>query len=275
VTHLDCSGNADQVYSYTKLIVICIVSKFAPVLLYSLLISLSGRRMPDSLKGITVSNVTTFPTRVRVRLLKEVCRRHQAANPSLSCLVTNFLHRPELKVRDRKGPMLSLTYTETVQKFSHYLTPEFLTELTTFARTNLPEEEVRDRFLVLSPDYLSGPPTSAEAMSVSGTPPPAPAPAPVPTPPPLPQIQASTQASASASGVPGTLPSTPLLLDWSSFEADPVGPANVTLGQISPSAGLVNSQTSSHQLSSNSGGNLPKRNRDRFAPKTVPYNIPA
>jgi len=114
----------------------------------------SGRRLPDELKGVSVSNVTTFPTRVRVRLLKEVSRRHQAANPHLSCFVTNYLPRPELKIRDRKGPILSMDYTETVQKMSHHLTLDFLTELCAFAKTNLPETEVAERFLVLSPDFL-------------------------------------------------------------------------------------------------------------------------
>jgi len=114
----------------------------------------SGRKLPNELKGVSISNVTTFPTRVRVRLLKEICRKHQAANPHLSCFVTNYLPRPELKVRDRKGPILSFDYTEAVQKMSHHLTLDFLTQLCTFAKTNLPETEVAERFLVLSPDFL-------------------------------------------------------------------------------------------------------------------------
>jgi hypothetical protein len=32
----------------------------------------SGKKLPDALKGITIANSTTFPTRVRVRLLKEL-----------------------------------------------------------------------------------------------------------------------------------------------------------------------------------------------------------
>jgi hypothetical protein len=43
----------------------------------------SGKRLPDSLKGITIANSTTFPTRVQVRLLKEIARRHTIANPEL------------------------------------------------------------------------------------------------------------------------------------------------------------------------------------------------
>jgi hypothetical protein len=127
----------------------------------------SGKKMPNILKGISISNVTTFSTRVRVRLLKEVCRKHQLANPTVSCFVTAYLPRPELKIRDRKGPLTSLSYTKTVQKMSHHLSYEFLRDLTIFARTNLPEEEISERFLVLHPDLLSASPPQHEASSMS------------------------------------------------------------------------------------------------------------
>jgi hypothetical protein len=114
----------------------------------------SGHRLPADLKGITISNVSTFATRVRVRLLKELCRRHQDANPHLSCFVTNYLPRPELKIRNKKGPMVTFSYSAAITRLSHHLTPEFLTELCKFARTNIPEDELADRFLVLNPDML-------------------------------------------------------------------------------------------------------------------------
>ncbi len=125
----------------------------------------SGKRLPGGLKKISLSNVTTYSTRVRVRLLKEICHRHQAANPSISCFVTGYLPRPELKIRDRKGPLLSFTYTEAVQQLSHHLTADFLKDLYHFARTNLPEKEVKDRFLLLGSDLLCT--ASADLMSMS------------------------------------------------------------------------------------------------------------
>jgi hypothetical protein len=124
----------------------------------------SGRRLPDDLKEISFSNAVSFPTRVRIRLLKELCRRHQQANPTLSCFVTSYLARPELKIRDRRGLVTSLTYTEAVQQLSHHLTHDFLKELFLFAKTNLPEREVVDRFLVLSPDLLTD--SQVEPMAV-------------------------------------------------------------------------------------------------------------
>jgi hypothetical protein len=114
----------------------------------------SGKRLPDALKGITIANSTTFPTRVRVRLLKEIARKHSIANPELTCFVTNYYPRPELKICSRKNPMVTLTYSKAIVKLSHHLTNEFLIELYKSARTVLPDEEIVERFLVLSPDLL-------------------------------------------------------------------------------------------------------------------------
>ncbi len=57
----------------------------------------SGKRLPPELKGISFTNATTFSTCVRLLLLKELCRRHQLSNPNLSCYITSYLARPELK----------------------------------------------------------------------------------------------------------------------------------------------------------------------------------
>ncbi len=50
--------------------------------------------------------------------------------------------------------MVTLTYSEAVVKLPHHLTNEFLIELYNYARTVLPDEEIVERFLVLSPDLL-------------------------------------------------------------------------------------------------------------------------
>jgi hypothetical protein len=128
----------------------------------------SGRRLPDELRGISFSNAFTFPTCVRIRVLKELCRRHQLANPTLSCFVTSYLARPELKICDRRGLVTSLTYVEAVQQLSQHLTHDFLKELFIFAKTNLPEREVFERFLVLTPDLLTD--NLAEPMSIDPPP---------------------------------------------------------------------------------------------------------
>ncbi len=143
----------------------------------------SGRRLPPDLKGISFSNATTFPTRVRLRLLKELYRKHQLANPTLSCFVTSYLARPELKIRDRRGMITSLTYTKAIQQLPQHLSLTFLQDLYKYAKTNLPEKEILERFLILTPDLLLGSQPDQLSMSVddpnSQQPDPA---APVPTP---------------------------------------------------------------------------------------------
>ncbi len=134
----------------------------------------SGKRLPPELKGISFSNSTTFSTRVRLRLLKEVCRKHQLANPSLSCFITGYLARPELKIRDRRGVITSLTYTKAIQQLPQHLSLPFLQDLYQYAKTNLPEKEVIERFLILTPDLLLGAPPEQLSMSVDETNPPQP-----------------------------------------------------------------------------------------------------
>jgi hypothetical protein len=134
----------------------------------------SGKRLPNDLKGVSFSNSTTFSTRVRLRLLKELCRKHQAANPSLSCFITSYLARPELKIRDRRGIVTSLTYTEAIQQLSQHLSLPFLQDLYQYAKTNLPEKEVPERFLILTPDLLLGSGSDQLSMSVDESQPPQP-----------------------------------------------------------------------------------------------------
>jgi hypothetical protein len=126
----------------------------------------SGKHLPPELKGISFTNATTFSTRVRLGLLKELCCRHQLSNPNLSCYVTRYLARPELKIRDRKGMVTSLTYIQAVQQLPHHFTLSFLRDLYQYPRTNLPEKEVIERFLVLTPDLLLGVPPEQLSMSM-------------------------------------------------------------------------------------------------------------
>jgi hypothetical protein len=256
----------------------------------------SGRRLPDDLKGISFSNAVTFPTRIRIRLLKELCRRHQQANPTLSCFVTSYLARPELKIRDRRGFVTSLTYTEAVQQLSHHLTHDFLRELYLFAKTNLPEREVFERFLVLTPDLLTD--NVAEPMSIDPAPevqvhPLAPAQGP-----PVPTAAAQPPSGSIVSPVVNTPPNT--LFGSTAPTSSPVVVAVATTASSQPTltpttpsssptfATLTNVVLTPPQLSSqavapvaiNTGAStasdgdftvVSKRNRNRFSKKSVPY----
>jgi len=60
----------------------------------------------------------------------------------------------------------SLTYIQAVQQLPHHFTLSFLHDLYQYARTNLPEKEVIERFLVLTPDLLLGVPPEQLSMSM-------------------------------------------------------------------------------------------------------------
>jgi hypothetical protein len=259
----------------------------------------SGRRLPEDLKGLSFTNVTTFSTRVRVRLLKEIGQKHQLANPNLSCFVTSYEPRPELKIRDRRGPLTSLNYIQAVQSLSHLLSPEFLSELTLFARTNLPETEVIERFLLLGPDCLGlaaqgqAQVQNSSPMSVQGT-----APTlstfdtavvahpfqPTIPPPPLsraPQVPLpGTSHSQSFNPVSSSQHSMLLQLSPppatfpSSQNSQPFGlGTQVASAPTVPSVSgpLLDDPNQTPSLSDNDP--LQKRNRSRFAPRSTPYPL--
>lgn len=116
-----------------------------------------SRQLPQVLAGISINISHTFPTRVRVRILKEIAKRHQSVNKEMSVFVTGYTPRPALKIRESRGPvgrLSSFSYTEAVQRFSHHLSPEFLRECSQFAHTNLSLDSLLPTFLVLSPDLV-------------------------------------------------------------------------------------------------------------------------
>jgi hypothetical protein len=233
----------------------------------------SGKRLPDGLRGLTLTNTTTFPTRVRVRLLKELCCLHQAANPTVSCFVTSYLPRPELKIRDRKGPLLSLTYTKAIQKLSYHHSLDFLKELYNYAKTNLPEEEVTERFLILSPDLFCTASGDLISMSVDeGAPPTIPQVVPVSAP--LPTLSSTsllgTPPSISQSFAASAAPTT--------FTVAPTQGVSLTstpnsLNNLQPA-----SQTASPfplgQASESEFELVDRRGRTRFSQRAAPYVAP-
>jgi len=256
----------------------------------------SGRRLPDELKGISFSNAVTFPTRVRIRLLKELCRRHQQANPTLSCFVTSYLARPALKIRDRKGFVTSLTYVEAVQQLSQHLTHDFLKELYIFAKTNLPEREIAERFLVLTPDLLTD--SLSEPMLVDQQPeilPTTSGPSLALNTAILPSAQPQVAQPVASTASPSLALHTALLPPAQPQVAQPVttvasppalsptastSPTYATLTnvQLTPPAPHVQSQMSAEVGDGTASDSdftvVSKRNRSRFSKKSAPYPTP-
>lgn len=86
--------------------------------------------------------------------MKEVAKQHKIANPDMQVFVTNYLPRPTLKLRDKKGPMSTFTFCEAMQRFSHHLSVDFLTATARFANVHIPREDLAPTFLLLSADLL-------------------------------------------------------------------------------------------------------------------------
>lgn len=111
---------------------------------------------PPGLSKVSISNSLTYASRVRVRMLKEIAKKHRIANPDMQIFVTSYLPRPTLKMRDKKGPMSTFTFCEAVQRFSQHFTPEFLVATAKFANVHIPREDLAGFFVLLSPDLLQG-----------------------------------------------------------------------------------------------------------------------
>ena len=57
--------------------------------------------IPAILSYISIGISHTFGTRMRVRIMKQMARRHQESNPELQVFVTSFLPRPTLKIKQQ------------------------------------------------------------------------------------------------------------------------------------------------------------------------------
>lgn len=149
-----------------------------------------GSPPPPALARISITNSLTFASRVRVRLMKEIAKRHKLANSDLNVFVTSYEPRPVLKVKDKKGPVSTFTFCEAMQRFSHHFTQDFLVNMTRFAHVQIARDDLTPFFLVLSPDLLKGP------IPLSATPDKAPSAPPQTTP-----VQ-STSSSAASDSIP-------------------------------------------------------------------------
>jgi len=110
--------------------------------------------MPPALTNVSVTISHTFATCIRVRILKEMARVHNDANPELSAFVTNYEPRPVLKIRKESGRVDIFPFVDAVRRFGSYLTHEFLVEEASYAKGNVRVENLTPYFLVLSPDHV-------------------------------------------------------------------------------------------------------------------------
>lgn len=123
--------------------------------------------IPPVLANVSLTISHTFATRMRVRLMKQMAKLHQAANPEFSVFVTNFLPRPTLKIRHPGGRVDSYTFVESIKRLGHHLSKEFLIGEADYAKSNISPENLVPYFLVLSPDLIQPPQPPTPVPSVS------------------------------------------------------------------------------------------------------------
>lgn len=125
--------------------------------------------IPPILSNVSIAISHTFATRIRVKLMKEMAKHHQAANPEIGVFVTNFLPRPAFKIRHPGGRIDSYSFVDAIKRFGHHLSRDFLVAETAYAKTNIQLDHLIPYFLVLSPDLVlpSQPPTPLTTVTRS------------------------------------------------------------------------------------------------------------
>lgn len=124
--------------------------------------SSSKKAIPPALNNISISISHTPATRIRVRMMKEMVKRHLAANPdsNLKMFVNNYEPRPVIKLKAQKSAMKTYSFVEAVQSFGHLLSPEFLTATTKAAIGAVSKSKVVSTFLLLNPDFVNDNPNA-------------------------------------------------------------------------------------------------------------------
>ena len=113
-------------------------------------------RRPDALRGVSVRNLVTQGTRVRLAVLQTIAKRYRDANPDGRAYVIGFESRPLLKVSppstssDKR--VRSYTYLEAIRKFpTCFTTDEFKSILDKAASIN---GDLRSLFVIISDDMV-------------------------------------------------------------------------------------------------------------------------
>lgn len=104
---------------------------------------------PPEVRSVFCSASQTFSTRIRVMILREISARHGERNPGLKVYTNPFTSRPVLHIHPDNRPMEVLTFVDSVLRFGHLLSKDFISKMSTFARTNL-SGRLKESFIVLS-----------------------------------------------------------------------------------------------------------------------------
>ena len=124
---------------------------------------------PPELSKISIQNLVTRETRIRISIMKLIAKRYLAKNPEGRAHVIGYLPRPLLKITPpptaKSKRIMSYNYIEAVQKFPVNFTKEEIGDITNRAAQRF-AGKLRSIFIVLSDDMVSR--RSKRAASPSG-----------------------------------------------------------------------------------------------------------
>ena len=113
---------------------------------------------PPALRGVSISNVVTKETRIRIAIMKLLGKKYHEANPGSRFQVVGYQTRPVLRLTPPPGASdrrpKSFTFIDAVQKLSKTLLDSELTELANKASTQFPGR-LRELFVIISDDMVS------------------------------------------------------------------------------------------------------------------------
>jgi hypothetical protein len=132
---------------------------------------------PTNLKKISISNVVTKETRVRIAILKLFGKKYHDSNPGSRVQVIGYQSRPLLRLIPPQGASdrrpRTYNFIEAVSKLSKTLLDSDLATIATKASPNF-SGRLRELFIVLSDDMVSRPtrvPKRGHDGSADGEPP--------------------------------------------------------------------------------------------------------
>ena len=126
---------------------------------------------PESLSGVSIQNLVTRETRIRISIMKLLADRYRKSNPGGKAQVIGYLPRPMLKLtpppESKNKRVMSYNYIEAVQKLPTNFERSEIQDITNRAAKSFPGR-LRSLFIVLSDDLVVRAVRQKRAGSPSG-----------------------------------------------------------------------------------------------------------
>ena len=127
---------------------------------------------PAELSKVSVQNLVTRETRIRISIMKLIAKRYLARNPGAQAQVIGYLPRPLLKITPppeaKNKRIMSYNYIEAIKKFPTNFELSEIQEITNRAAQRF-SGQLRSLFVVLSDDQVQTRQRSKRPASPSGS----------------------------------------------------------------------------------------------------------